>query len=89
MRTLLWEARKMVNPCYVMKKYFIALLPKIIWKAKNVPNELTKLREWIKLKCNLVSTAILDKCQKKEMNAEKNLLVCKHNLKRVSIAQKL
>lgn len=54
MRTLLWEARKMVDPCYAMKKYFIALLPKIIWKAENVPNELTKLREWIKLKCNLV-----------------------------------
>lgn len=43
-----------MNPFYVMKKYFIALLPKIIWKTEDVPNELTELGEWIKSKCNLV-----------------------------------
>lgn len=47
-------AGKMVGPLYVTKKYFTALLPKIIWKAEDVPNELTELGELIKSKCNLV-----------------------------------
>lgn len=30
-----------------MEKYFIELLPEIIWKTENVPNELTELGKQI------------------------------------------
>lgn len=44
----------MVKPFFVMKKYFTALSPKIIWKTEDVPNERTELGEQIKSNCNLV-----------------------------------
>lgn len=40
-----------------MEKYFIELLPEIIWKTENVPNELTELGKQIKSKSNLAVTS--------------------------------
>lgn len=45
------------DPRYVVEKYFVELLPEIIWKRENVPNKLTKLGEQIKCKSNLVVTS--------------------------------